>query len=1151
MAGVPPVSAAKVHILSGKDEMFPMDLREDHVDAAPLPSQTSSLIEVAPTVNLVSQRNLHNISTDLRGFYDGINRLYYLEKAMQALHPTKAGVEPDIAKTDEYLARLDLPQIPELIAQIKAGDLKKAKDLLNTINLLKQAADELKKPNPNFDKADRAVRKLGAYLVDDLKEALRLEDYSLSLKLLARGRRDVATLVEVFELEIDAAEALVVDQLEVPMFSELRAAIMEKNLNYAIAALENWRSDSSPLKEAIAAMPDIEQVQKILADLGVYLVGGLRVAILARDLEKAKTAFDKSRNDISCLKEVMSAIHPTKGRPDPAIRKAKSLIGKLGVYLLGQLKTALEAGDLQIAVEALERSRKEIALVQDAINAMNPVDGAPNPHLADASLAKMGFKLVGELKKAIEERNLYKALEEIELWKEDIRNKSYFKGEKVGGGSYGDVHRVVHSSTMRPGVMKTQKLTKRNGEPARAARREAETLGAIQRNAVPHSVLPIEIFRSSPGKKPHLNIVMPELQALKHGKVIPLDQLRSMAYQAGGYFIGMKDIKRLHNDIKPSNLGWDGYYLSFFDYGLSCASYDPMLTDPATNIGTNQYQAPEFLFGYPLNDNPTMDLWSWGVTLIELYLGEHLFPRNGDSIEEIRQHALGIIDQIGTPSMGYLKKCNQERLKEIFHLDADGDIEGVRRPLHPRWSTTPWDERMRAKAGSQGDDLLKLEGLIDHIRGLLNYADVRELSGFDFPNITFRLKGDLKHNQFIVFYPENSDPSAPPILVVKGGVSYSCLHLPIPAHAKFGDFLWGICENGKLISPIAPCRIENEGFLTINQKATPITPLRSQIFSETAQLPLLPSAARGVGSSSGPSQAALPQAAPSGKRKRQEDGDQPDAAKRLDLHNSPEMAMDRDEEREKDRDIPRRPLPQAQAPMEQGLDDLSYPDAASVSSIQMPPPKAKLSSMQRKEKMKQINAVLGNPLKPKAMEFDKDKDRDIPRRPFAEMNSQYRGLVSRVSQAQAPKDLGYPFAAPARVLAAPEKPQKTAQVASILRNPPIPNAKVLMPSQVRELLPPPLPYQPLGLRLFSASSAQAIPMPLPVRAKSPEPLSLPVIPDSHMDLGILANVAAEADHLPLPVRAKSPEPLPMPIRPGSPDPGQGFTQGPLLGNITG
>ncbi|HSW72584.1 MAG TPA: protein kinase, partial [Chlamydiales bacterium] len=739
MAGVLPVSAARVHHLSGKDEKpsgkdekqtHAMDVGPDHPELdAPVQSQPASAVSVARPVNLVAQRQIHNVSTDLLGCFNGINTLYYFEKAMRILH--EKGVEPGSEKAKankerakKILKTLDFPIIPELRAKINAADIEGAKDLIRTLSLLHQAMNRLE--HDYFERADRAIRKLGAYLVGDLEIAIRRGDYSAALVALEKGRNDVICLLDAFDAEDDEAAQAAVNRLGVEMFPELRAEIDAKNINNAIVVLENYRRDISKLQLAIKVMPDLARAQRAITSLGVYIVGDLKVALFARNLSQAKIALDGCRTDISHLKEAMLAIQPEEGRPLADMKRAKAAIGKLGVYLLGDLRKALEAGRLQIAAEALERARFDVACVTDAIHAIHPVDGSPSsPKTANAALAKIGFRLAGSLKTQIDARNLYEALKVIEAFREDRRKISYqIQGDRIGKGSYGKVYPATHPSSGMDVVIKTQDKDK-------TAEREAETFGVIQRNHVPHSVIPIEIFTSSPDKRnPHMNIVMPKHQVLPHGTTLPLDQLRSMAHQGVGYFTGMQKIGKSHNDIKPSNLSWEvgPQHLAIFDYGLSCSFDDPKLSQPNAVIGTRPYQAPEMLLGYPLTDNPMTDLWSWGCTLIELYLGEHLFPRDSDSIEAVRLHALSILDQIGHPSKEYLAKCDQARLKKIFALDADGNIEGVLQPHHPRWpNTSKWDERIREKGSNKGDDPVLVEDLIEHIRGLLDYADRREL----------------------------------------------------------------------------------------------------------------------------------------------------------------------------------------------------------------------------------------------------------------------------------------------------------------------------------------------------------------------------------------------------------------------------------------
>lgn len=86
---------------------------------------------------------------------------------------------------------------------------------------------------------------------------------------------------------------------------------------------------------------------------------------------------------------------------------------------------------------------------------------------------------------------------------------------------------------------------------------------------------------------------------------------------------GLQDLHSLnilHRDIKPSNLLLDDSNLRITDFGWCCDLSDC----PRALAGTFQYMAPEVLKQEP--QSAAVDLWSAGVTLIQLLTGHHLIP---------------------------------------------------------------------------------------------------------------------------------------------------------------------------------------------------------------------------------------------------------------------------------------------------------------------------------------------------------------------------------------------------------------------------------------------------------------------------------------------------------------------------------------------
>ena len=86
----------------------------------------------------------------------------------------------------------------------------------------------------------------------------------------------------------------------------------------------------------------------------------------------------------------------------------------------------------------------------------------------------------------------------------------------------------------------------------------------------------------------------------------------------------------IHRDIKPGNIFIDeNCIVKLGDFGSSriITNYNNGNLTPL--VGTKWYKAPEIIFGNKIYDK-TVDIWSFGCLIAELFLLEPLFPRTTD-----------------------------------------------------------------------------------------------------------------------------------------------------------------------------------------------------------------------------------------------------------------------------------------------------------------------------------------------------------------------------------------------------------------------------------------------------------------------------------------------------------------------------------------
>ncbi|KAI8100168.1 kinase-like domain-containing protein [Halteromyces radiatus] len=123
----------------------------------------------------------------------------------------------------------------------------------------------------------------------------------------------------------------------------------------------------------------------------------------------------------------------------------------------------------------------------------------------------------------------------------------------------------------------------------------------------------------------------------KRNGPIPLPVLKKIAYAIVDGLIYLYEAHRIiHRDLKPSNVLVNSQgQIKLCDFGVSGQLINSVAD---TFVGTSSYMSPERIRGSPYTIQS--DVWSLGITIMELALARFPFPADGTplSIFELLQH---------------------------------------------------------------------------------------------------------------------------------------------------------------------------------------------------------------------------------------------------------------------------------------------------------------------------------------------------------------------------------------------------------------------------------------------------------------------------------------------------------------------------------
>ncbi|EDO18509.1 hypothetical protein Kpol_2001p10 [Vanderwaltozyma polyspora DSM 70294] len=178
-----------------------------------------------------------------------------------------------------------------------------------------------------------------------------------------------------------------------------------------------------------------------------------------------------------------------------------------------------------------------------------------------------------------------------------------------------------------------------------------------------------------------------------HGLTISL--IRKISSQLLDCLCMLKDNKIVHCDLKPENIlltGSGKSEIKVIDFGSSCQESRTLFS----YIQSRFYRSPEVIMGIPYSTS--IDMWSLGCIIAELFLGIPIFPGSSEFNQLTR-----IISCIGNPpawmiDMGkssdkyFIKiesdeetECNKYRLKTIEEYNTEFQKKEIKSKLYFKW----------------------------------------------------------------------------------------------------------------------------------------------------------------------------------------------------------------------------------------------------------------------------------------------------------------------------------------------------------------------------------------------------------------------------------------------------------------------------------
>lgn len=226
--------------------------------------------------------------------------------------------------------------------------------------------------------------------------------------------------------------------------------------------------------------------------------------------------------------------------------------------------------------------------------------------------------------------------------------EDFEKLDAIGEGTYSRVYRGRHRQSGQPVALKEIQLNPEEGAPATALRE----IAFMKEMSHPNIVRLLEVVHTEHTLTlvfEYMDLDLKRYMELRNGGELggPLSVLEIKSFlcqilQATQY---CHDNRILHRDLKPQNVlvAPKRGLLKLADFGLARGFGIPVGAF-SSEVVTLWYRAPDVLLG-SRHYTTSIDMWSVGCIMAELYVGMPLFPGK-DSADQLRR----IFKVLGTPA---------------------------------------------------------------------------------------------------------------------------------------------------------------------------------------------------------------------------------------------------------------------------------------------------------------------------------------------------------------------------------------------------------------------------------------------------------------------------------------------------------------------